>query len=204
MHAFRCRSCGRLESADHAGQNHKPAACRGCGAGVTFNSSGGKTFDKDNWEVLAEATQQRLEELGITEGQVVRHEPSVEKVNAHSLQRATDARDQLLAKKAVFDPVGLLAKWKELDKELQKLNKVNLRSLDHGDVQTVQNAKDKTKQAMRDIENQEWTSRDEKHLAEVERVVSSGGAGPSRAPRSIFANALDEVGADDDSAGEQS
>lgn len=36
-HAFRCKSCGRIESADAAGECQHPHACSVCGAGVILN-----------------------------------------------------------------------------------------------------------------------------------------------------------------------
>lgn len=35
--AFRCKTCGHLESAEHAGENDVPHACSQCGAGVLHN-----------------------------------------------------------------------------------------------------------------------------------------------------------------------
>jgi hypothetical protein len=35
--AFRCKSCGHLESADHAGEHAVPHACSCCGAGVCLS-----------------------------------------------------------------------------------------------------------------------------------------------------------------------
>ena len=103
--AFRCRNCGRLHEAGHAGEHEVPHACRVCGAGVVFRhqelaadlQAALETGDKDkakrlaaevgrcdpaskrlvsdNWEVLAEATPERLTELGLTPEQVEAHEP---------------------------------------------------------------------------------------------------------------------------------
>jgi len=103
--AFRCRACGRLHEAEHAGENEVPHACSVCGAGVVLNpaakalavelgnpectterrlaiavellkasqAGGDKQFDPDNWEVLADCGDARLEELGIEKPRVVRH-----------------------------------------------------------------------------------------------------------------------------------
>lgn len=49
---FRCKKCGHLEAADHAGENAVPCACSCCGAGVEFDKTGIRTFLPDNWEVL--------------------------------------------------------------------------------------------------------------------------------------------------------
>jgi hypothetical protein len=54
-YAFRCRTCGRLEESAAAGERETPAACRSCGAGVTFNTNtGAKEYHPENWDVLAE------------------------------------------------------------------------------------------------------------------------------------------------------
>lgn len=73
--AFRCKTCGFLEVSDHAAENATPHACRVCGEGVAYHPKTGKrTVDADNWEVLADASPERLAELGLTPGQVERHE----------------------------------------------------------------------------------------------------------------------------------
>ena len=38
-YAFRCKNCGRLHEADHAGENEHPHACCVCGAGVSYNDT---------------------------------------------------------------------------------------------------------------------------------------------------------------------
>ena len=78
MKAFRCRNCGRLEEAEHAGENLHPHACSVCGCGVSFDSRTGiKNFDASNWEVLADASPSRLTELGLTVEDVIRHVPPI-------------------------------------------------------------------------------------------------------------------------------
>lgn len=71
--AFRCNGCGFLEVSDHAAEDEKPHACRVCGKGVKFTEQGIKTFQPDNWEVLADAAPERLTELGLTPAQVEKH-----------------------------------------------------------------------------------------------------------------------------------
>ena len=73
-YAFRCNNCGRLESGDHAGEAEIPASCRACGAGVSFDRTGIKTLDPDNWEILAAADDKRLKELGLTRALVQAHQ----------------------------------------------------------------------------------------------------------------------------------
>lgn len=75
MYAFRCKNCGHLEAASHAGENLKPHACAVCSSGVSFNpKTGAKVFDISNWEILASCTQDHLLSLGL-DGQVERHIP---------------------------------------------------------------------------------------------------------------------------------
>lgn len=74
MFAFRCKNCGYLHPADHAGESDLPHGCVVCGAGVVFSPRGVKSLDADNWEVLADAALERLAELGLAPEQVVRHE----------------------------------------------------------------------------------------------------------------------------------
>lgn len=73
--AFRCKNCGHLEAAEHAGENALPHACSVCGAGVTFTPQGIKIANPGNWEVLADAEPARLEELGLNADKVVKHTP---------------------------------------------------------------------------------------------------------------------------------
>lgn len=107
LHAFRCKSCGRLHHAEHAGDNEVPHSCTVCGSGVTWNAPAVKIaqsianpdltdaqrkqmasdleralknqekgYDPSNWEVLHDATDERLAELGINRAHVVRHVPT--------------------------------------------------------------------------------------------------------------------------------
>lgn len=101
--AFKCCKCGRLHEAAHAGEACVPHACQVCGSGVTHTDlqrqvheavntgkvdefmkrlaagqvSHGpdKKLHPDNWEVLADATPERLMELDLTADQVERHVP---------------------------------------------------------------------------------------------------------------------------------
>lgn len=74
--AFRCKNCGRLHEAGHAGDADHPHACRVCGAGVSFDPrTGQKALDPENWEVLADAPPERLEELGLASQHVEQHAP---------------------------------------------------------------------------------------------------------------------------------
>lgn len=76
MHAFRCKNCGRLHTSDDAAEASHPHACQVCGAGVSFDPrTGAKKVEESNWERLAAATPERLEELGLTAERVEAHTP---------------------------------------------------------------------------------------------------------------------------------
>lgn len=92
--AFRCKTCGRLHEAEHAGENELPHACRVCGAGARFDPrSAAKIFDPGNWEVLADAPPERLQQLGIDAKQVGRHAPAAGKQPAAPRQVEARAGD---------------------------------------------------------------------------------------------------------------
>jgi len=58
-----------------------------CGAGVAFNPKTGlKQVVPDNWEILADATPERLAELGITE--VAKHEGAPPIVTGRTVEAA--------------------------------------------------------------------------------------------------------------------
>ena len=102
--AFRCKSCGRLHTSDDAGEANHPGACSVCGAGVIFGQGhdefakaivdpklsheqrtemarkfSGKatkwTHVPENWEILADANDARLAELGLKKEDVEKHVP---------------------------------------------------------------------------------------------------------------------------------
>jgi hypothetical protein len=109
--AFRCKTCGFLTHANHAGEQAVPYACQVCHAGVEFNAQDvevrdaikdkliiaaragdsaamnglirqlhniplKKTFNPDNWEVLADAKPERLKQIGLSTSDVERHVPA--------------------------------------------------------------------------------------------------------------------------------
>lgn len=85
--AFRCKNCGRYETAEHAGERSTPCACSVCGAGVSFDPrSGLRKFEPENWEILAKATQYRLNELGLDE--IAKHSGTADVEPRHVMQAA--------------------------------------------------------------------------------------------------------------------
>lgn len=76
VYAFRCNACGRLHTSGDAAEAAHPHACRVCGGGVSFDPrSGARTVDDGNWEVLADASDERLADLGVSRDDVGAHEP---------------------------------------------------------------------------------------------------------------------------------
>lgn len=103
--AFRCKNCGRLHEAGHAGELPHPAACQVCGCGVVFRHKelaemleqslqegdtntckslvkqiqncdpAAKRLLPENWEILSEVSGERLQELGLTAERVTKHTP---------------------------------------------------------------------------------------------------------------------------------
>lgn len=72
MYAFRCKTCGHFEPSGHAGEELTPHACVVCGAGVSFIKTGSKIINAENWEILADASKNRLEQLGF-DGEIETH-----------------------------------------------------------------------------------------------------------------------------------
>lgn len=107
MVSFRCRKCGHFEPSGHAAESPQPHACSVCGGGVVFTAEPVKVLaelkakypdhnfkeypvvpgikkiiDHTNWEILHDATDARLEELGLKREQVEKHlaGPTTERV----------------------------------------------------------------------------------------------------------------------------
>lgn len=59
-YAFRCRNCNSLVPSEWAQGADRPTKCSTCGAGVSFDTSGVRTDDPDNWIVLAELSPEEL------------------------------------------------------------------------------------------------------------------------------------------------
>ena len=77
MFAFRCRTCGLIETSANAGERTHPAACPVCGAGVSFDPRTGiKEYDTANWQPLADASDDELAAWGLTRDQVIAHVPA--------------------------------------------------------------------------------------------------------------------------------
>lgn len=95
-YAFKCRECGTLEEPGNAGERAVPAACRICGAGVSFDPrTGAKAYDEGNWLVLADLPADELAPIrefhGIARKDVTRHtpEPSTATREPAAIDRST-------------------------------------------------------------------------------------------------------------------
>jgi hypothetical protein len=117
-HAFRCKNCGRIEHAEHAGENDVPHACTVCGKGVTFTADADlaeqarkdkkqviepmpgyfKIIDTENWEVLADAKPDRLKQLGIEPKHVVKHNGKKFKASTDNKMVEAHAEEKVGAK----------------------------------------------------------------------------------------------------------
>lgn len=78
--AFRCKNCRTLETSGQAGEREVPAACPICGHGVAFDPTTGiKSYDPDNWIVLADLPAEELEAVltfhGLKKSQIEKHTP---------------------------------------------------------------------------------------------------------------------------------
>lgn len=88
--AFRCKNCGRLETSDNAGESDTPHACVVCGCGVQFDSKTGlKVRQKENWEVLAECDDARLNEIGVSREDIKVHTGTTTKTEGKIEERTT-------------------------------------------------------------------------------------------------------------------
>jgi hypothetical protein len=201
--AFRCKNCGYLCHGEVAGQNSLPHACTVCGCGVRFTETGLKVHQRDNWEVLADCTPERLAELGVTAEQIERYVPDHGKLNAENVERAKSAHSQLTAKESHWsaNKDTLVSEFKSKLAELKALESVDLTTVDAGEVADKQNQKAQLKQELERIRCTEWTQRDTAHKAEVEKELARGCAAPNRAPKSVFASAMDGTEHDGKSEG---
>lgn len=131
--AFRCKKCGHLEAAEHAGDMAVPLSCSCCGAGVVFRvrelaeemkapgvtaerlqelaaliakcAPSEKRFDPDNWEVLADAASERLAELGLKHCDICSHDHEQHKNDSKKLAAV---RSENQGKKCVMDRDGTI------------------------------------------------------------------------------------------------
>jgi len=198
---FRCKTCGHLHNSACAGIRTTPTACIVCGAGVTFTPSGTKTYQSDNWEILADATPERLTELGLTAADVDRHTPrtSQEDLSA-DLERIEANHATLTAKEAdwIANADKYIAQWQDLDRQLELAEKALTDNADYTAIGRLTDAIHKLKQAKRHIEAKEFTPRDKGHKSHLESRRAehqSKGATKTftRQPQTIAAHATEGV-----------
>jgi len=76
--AFKCKNCGAVAPAGHAGENDVPAACVSCRAGVKFEANPDGvgftiTHQPENWIKLWELSDAELKKAGLTRNQIEEH-----------------------------------------------------------------------------------------------------------------------------------
>jgi len=123
--SFRCQTCGHLVGSEHAGECVVPRACPVCRAGVRFHPDGQKTYQPDNWEVLAAATPERLAALGLAATDVAAHTPVAKEANVRAgIEVCQHNLALLAAKQAHWDAHqdALVAEFTQLDQRLTELD----------------------------------------------------------------------------------
>lgn len=200
----RCKNCGRLETGDHAGINAIPHACRVCGSGVIWNG-GRRSFDSGNWEVLAEATAERLAELGLAPEDVSPHKPpSVEESDRQDYERARANLAVLQEQESdwITNKDKYLREWRTLDDQARKLQKMMDRAGESGDIVSLEkyvNELDRTRQAMKDLQSREAGARHQAHKYAVASGLAAhetrlAGRSVASQSQSVFVSASDSAG----------
>jgi hypothetical protein len=185
-YAFRCRTCGHLETPAAAGREPQPHACPVCGRGVHFSATGQKVTDPHNWERLADATPARLAELGLAAADVCAHAP-----HAHADDLARDAADcraaadLLLAKRGRWEreQAALARAHARLGAELDALP-------EEPEDRATAERRQRVRHERRELENAAWTGRDAAHLAALEARLLHGPA-PRNSPKQLLARATE-------------
>lgn len=239
-YAFRCRACGNLQSAEHAGRSSVPHACSSCGSGVGFGpdnqkleeiiaaNSGGRSGDlvaalrtalanpvknlhADNWEVLAEATADRLDELGLTEEQVERHTPVPEHEDLQQDMERIRENLALLEKKQadwIANKDKHVAEYKRLDARLVEIDRA-IPAAPYGDQGRLSEERERVRQAMKGLEGLEPTGRDAAHKLHMEarlaehQALLDGGVSLGQKPKSVFVGSLEGSRLNDQGFGER-
>lgn len=205
-HAFRCKNCGRLHAGEHAGTEPIPTACTACGRGVRFGPTGNKSPELDNWEVLADATPDRLAELGLTAEEVERYAPPAAADDlAADIARAEGELASLEAKCQTWEREREqnVAAYKDLlPRHLEASRLAESAPPGPGSARAVEE-RERLAQQLRALEALEWSQRDREHKAHIEaeldkaRVRLAQGSRPRRPPRSVFAEAREGVSPQD-------
>ena len=199
--AFRCRNCGHLVGPEAAGERLTPTVCPACNRGATFAANGQKTFQPENWEVLADATPARLAELGLTIEGVAIHTPLSRSVSIEKDMQMCKANLAALEQKRQ----NWQANKEKIVQEFDELN-VKLDALDHQIEAAMQdvprwekltNERERVYQRLQDLSNMEPSNRDaayqshlESKLKEYEAVLAGQG---SASPQTLKVQARDGV-----------
>ena len=197
MHAFRCKNCGRLHAAECAGVNLLPTACEVCGAGVVFAPNGTRTNKPDNWELLADATPERLAELGISADQVAKSEPCKLRDARRNLERCADALAVLAEKEKVWNSKTPEQWQAELDALHQQIDALVSSADDPVAYAKQEHDRLALEQQIKTLTSCEWTKRDDKHRAELQDAVTNEGKPSGRKPKSVLAHGSERVNKSD-------
>ena len=194
MFAFRCKSCGRLHTAECAGVNLLPIACEVCGYGVMYDLRGNRTNKPDNWELLADATPERLAELGISADQVAKSEPCKLRDARRNLERCADALAVLAEKEKVWQSKTPEQWQAELDALYRQIDT----STDNPAAYAKQeHDRLALEQQIKTLTSCEWTERDDKHRAELQDAIANDGKPSGRKPKSVLAHGRERVNKSD-------
>ncbi len=177
MYAFRCKTCGHLHAAAHAGENALPNCCIVCGAGGSFTPAGIRQLHHENWEVLAVATPERLTELGLTAADVVRHAPDVAASYAANLASSEREVKALLARKEKWHAKPLTAWQQELDALYAQHDA------------TAEEARGPHRETIKALCDSEWTTREEELLTIHQQCIAREGKPHGQAPQALLRNA---------------
>ena len=92
-YAFKCKSCGTLETSGNAGERDFPAACTACGAGVSFDpATGQKQYaDAENWIALSDLPAAETEGI---------------KIQKHTAAPSTSNREPEVMDRSTEDGIG--------------------------------------------------------------------------------------------------
>ena len=186
--AFRCKQCGRLHAGADAGELSFPTRCRVCDA-------------QGKWEVLADATPERLAELGLSSADVAKHTPARKEDNLRAaLQSCKDGLAHLEAKRAHWQQHkdSVVSEFQALDAKLAAVEE-KIDALDVKDIQgfhKLQSERDGLDQQLKALQALEWQQRDLEHEAHlradvVKHEAALAGAGAPGEPKTVMARAHD-------------
>lgn len=188
--AFRCKSCGRLHAPGDAGEGNLPFRCRVC-----------DKRGSENWEALADASPDRLAELGLSPSDVCPHAPGSREANTRAgLETIKEGLAHLEAKRAHWqaNKDAITAEFRDLDAKLAGVEG-KIDALDAKDIagfHKLHAERDALDLRLKAIQAMEPTARDdarEAHLKawQIEHEAYLAGTATGRAPQKVLARAAD-------------